>query len=180
MRRNGFTDAASAQTSETAAIKSMLDGRVAMVFADAGFEAIRMTYKPAFTAWGLFDAPEDSRARFLARLPGGVVEGLVINAHGQQKTQAIAFAKWLTEPSQQVALANGSSSLPATPNAGRGLSAHLRAFASVGMPDQAIDMRIYENPRVLATFYSGVRGILADSETPSAAAHQTQLVKAAH
>lgn len=180
MKSYGFTDPTSAKATETAAIKSLLDGRVAMVFADASFESIRGKYKPAFTAWGLFGAPVDSRARFLPRLPGGVVEGLVINSHSARKTQAIAFAKWLTQYAQQLAFAGGSSSIPAmtvASNSGQ-LSARLRPFAKVGMNDLAIDMRIYERPSVLTTFYSGVRGILAGSDTPSSVARRTKATKA--
>lgn len=180
MKRYGFTDAAHAKVSETDAIRALLDGRVAMVFVDQGFEKIRMSYKPTFTAWGAFGAPEDSRSRFLAKLPGGVVEGLVINSHSAHKAQAVAFARWLTEYSQQLALARGSLSIPAQTVASNTaqLAAPLRVFAAAGMRDMAIDLRIYEKPRVLAMFYSGVRGILAGSSTPSATARKTQRVKA--
>jgi len=180
MRGYGFTDPASAKATEVTAIKALLDGRVAMVFADASFESIRRKYKPAFKAWGLFGAPIDARARFLPRLPGGVVEGLVINSHSTRKAQAIAFAKWLTQYTQQLAFAGGSSSIPAmtvASNSGQ-LSARLRPFATIGMHDLAIDMRVYERPRVLTTFYSGVRGILAGSDTPSSVASRTKAIKA--
>lgn len=180
MKRYGFTDAASARLSETAAVKALLDGRVAMVFTDQSFDLIRRSYKPGFTAWGTFGAPEDGRARFLAKMPGGVVEGLVVNSHSAHKAQAIAFARWLTEYYQQLALARGSTSIPALTVAANSaqLSAPLRPFASVGMRDMAIDLRIYEKPYVLATFYSGIRGILAGSSTPAATARRTQKVKA--
>ena len=182
MRQYGFTNAASAGLSETAAIKAFLDGRVAMVFADAGFETIRRSYKAGFTAWGAFAAPDDSRARFLGKMPGGVEEGLVINSRSPRKAQAIAFARWLTEYSQQLALGAGTMSIPAMTVASNSakLSAPLRPFASSGMRDMAIDLRTYESPRVLATFYSGVRGILAGTSTPSATARRTQTVKAGH
>lgn len=180
MRGYGFTHPASAKTTEVAAIKSLIDGRVAMVFTDASFESIRRKYKPAFASWGLFGVPADARARFLPRLPGGVVEGLVINSHSKRKAQAIAFARWLTQSGQQLAFAGGSSSIPATTAASDSpqLSARLRAFALVGMHDLAIDMRIYERPRVLTTFYSGVRGILAGSDTPQSVARRTKAIKA--
>jgi len=182
MKQYGFTSSASAGLSETEAIRAFLDGRVAMVFADAGFETIRRSYKPSFTAWGAFGAPDDSRARFLAKLPGGVAEGLVINSHSPHKAQAIAFARWLTEYNQQLTLADGTMSIPAMTVASNSakLSAPLRPFASAGMRDMAIDLPIYERPRVLATFYSGVRGILAGTSTPSATARRTQKVKAGH
>lgn len=180
MRGYGFTDPASAKATETAAMKALLDGRAAMVFVDASFESIRRKYKPAFTAWGLFGAPIDARARFLPRLPGGIVEGLVINSHSPRKIQAIAFAKWLTQYTQQLEFAGGSSSIPAMTVASNSaqLSTRLRPFAALGMRDMAIDMRIYERPRVLATFYSGVRGILAGSGTPSSVASRTKAIKA--
>lgn len=179
MRSSGFTNLASAKASETTAIKAFLDGRVAMVFADASFESIRRKYKPAFTQWGLFGAPVDARAPFLPRLPGGVVHGMVINSRSTRKAQAIAFAKWLTAYTQQLALAEASSSIPAmtvASNSGQ-LAARLRPFAKYGMRDMAVDMRIYERPRVLATFYSGVRGILAGSSTPTSVARRTQAAK---
>lgn len=180
MRRYGFTDTASAKASDTSAIRALLDGRVAMVFTNQDFDVIRRTYKPSFTAWGVFRAPDDSRARFLAKLPGGVVEGLVINSHSTHKAQAIAFARWLTEYNQQLALARGSFTIPAMTVASNSaeLIAPLRPFASIGMRDMAVDPRIYEKPRVLSTLYSGVRGILAGSSTPSATARRTQKAKA--
>lgn len=179
MRRRRFTDAASASMSGVAAIKSLLDGRVAMVFTDPSFESIRGAYKPVFASWGVFGAPVDDRAPFLPRLPGGIVEGVVVSSRSPRKAQAIAFARWLTQPDQQIALANGASSIPATSEASSSprLRPHLRTFASVGMRDQAIDMRIYENPRVLGTFYSGVRRLLAGSGTPSAVARQAQAAR---
>jgi ABC-type glycerol-3-phosphate transport system substrate-binding protein len=152
---------------------------VAIVFVDASFESIRRSYKPRFTSWGLFGAPIDYRARYLPRLPGGVVEGLVIPRQSPRRAQAVAFARWLTEPTQQVALSNGSSALPATRAAASSsrLQPHLRMFAAVGMPNSGIDMRVYESPRVLAVLYSGVRGILAGTNTPTVTARRTQAAK---
>lgn len=180
MKSHRFTDAASAKLTEVTAMKAFLDGRVAIVFVDASFAWIRRSYKPAFTAWGVFGAPEDSRSRFLPKLPGGVVEGLVFNRRSPRKAAAIAFARWLTEYSQQLALANGSSSIPAMTVASNSaqLTARLRPFASLGMHDLALDMRIYERPQVLATFYSGARGILAGTSTPTTVARRTQAIKA--
>jgi len=180
MRQNRFTNPASANATEAAAAKALMDGRVAMVFMDASFESIRRSYKPGFAAWGVFGAPTDGKSRFLPKLPGGVVEGLVINRHSRRKAEAIAFAKWLTEYNQQLAFADGSSSIPAVSPASNSalLTARLRPFASLGMRDLALDLRIYENPRVLATFYSGVRGILAGTATASSVARRTQAVKA--
>lgn len=180
MRSSGFTDSSTAKLSEAAAIRALLDGRVAIVFTDARFEAIRSDYKPSFTAWGVFGAPYDIRARFLPKLPGGVMEGLVINKRSRLKPQAVAFAKWLTTYDQQLAFADGSSSLPAMTVASNSaqLAARLRPFASVGMRDLAMDVRINERPAVLATFYSGVRGILAGTSTPSSVARRTKAVKA--
>ncbi len=179
MRAYGFTDAPSARATVTQAIKAMLDGRVAMVFADPSFELVREHYKPGFKAWSVADAPVDQRAQFLPRLPGGVAEGVVINNRSQRKTEAINFIRWLTLTPQQVVLANAASVIPATKSATASsrLEPHLRTFAAVGMNDQAIDLRVYENPLVLATFYGGVRDILAGKSTPSQVARRTQAVK---
>lgn len=179
MRSNGFTNATYATLSESAAAKDLINGKVAMVFMDPSFESIRRSYKPAFVSWGVFAVPQDSRARFLARMPGGVVDGLVINSHSVHITQAIAFARWLTQYTQQLALARGSLSIPAMTVASNSeqLLAPLRAFASVGMRDMEMDIRIYEKPRVLAAFYSGVREILAGTSNPSATARRTAKVK---
>lgn len=181
MRKYGFTTAAAARLSENDAARALLDGRVAMIFADTGFDAIRRNYKPGFTAWGTFEAPDDSRARFLSKLPGEVAEGLVINSRSPRRAQAIAFARWLTEYNQQLTLAEGTRSIPAMTVASNSakLSPPLGAFA-LGMRDMAIDLRIYERPQVLATLYSGVRGILAGTSTPSATARRTQIAKAGH
>lgn len=179
MRKSGFTDRESACMSGASAIKALVDGRVAMVFTDSSFESIRAAYKPKFRDYGLFDAPVDDRAHFLPRQPGGVVEAVVVNSRGKHKQEAVAFARWLTEVEQQVTLANGSLSIPATPAAcdnGR-LRPHLRAFAAAGMRDQAVDMRSYEDPNVLAAFYSGVRGILAGSDTPAGVARRAQAAR---
>ena len=180
MRSSGFTTAASAAASEASAIKAFLDGRVAMIFVDADFEVIRKAYKPSFTGWGTFAVPDDPRGRFLAKMPGEVEEGLVINSRSPRRAYCIAFARWLTEYNQQLILAEGTASIPAmtvASNSSR-LAAPLRPFASAGMRGMALDLRIYENPRVLTTLYSGVRGILAGKSTPSATATRTQRVKA--
>jgi len=180
MRQNGFTTAAAAKMSETSAMKALIDGRVAMVFANQEFESVRRSYKPSFNAWGVFDAPDDARSRFRTKLPGGVVEGLVFNSRSGHKAQAIHFARWLTSYDQQLALARGSGSIPAMTVASNSaqLSAPLRPFAIVGMRQLTADLRIFERPAVLSTFYSGVLGILSGTSTPSATARRTQLVKA--
>lgn len=179
MRRAGFTSSRWANMSTASASKALLDGRVAMVFTDAGFISILQSYKPGFSAWGVFRVPPDRRATFLPRQPGGVVQGVVVNSRSPRKAEAIAFLRWLTAPEQQVVLANGSSALPAISSAASDsrLRAPLRLFSSTGMPDQAIDLRVYENPRVLRVFYTGVRKLLAGSGNPSAVARQTQAVK---
>lgn len=181
MRRSGFTNASSARMTETEAIYAFLNGRVAMIFADTNFERIRASYKPSFTGWGAFDAPEDGRARFGTKLPGHVSAGLVINSHSPRKAQAIAFARWLTEYSQQLALGGGTTTIPAMTVAANSakLSPPVGVFVSAGMRDMAMDLRIYESSQVLATFYSGVVGIIAGTSTPAATARRTQRVKTA-
>ncbi len=179
MRNVGFTNSKWATTSVANASKALLDGRVAMVFTDAGFISILQSYKPGFSEWGVFRVPPDRRATFLPRQPGGVVQGVVVNSRSPRKAEAIAFLRWLTAPEQQVVLANGSSALPAVSSAASDsrLRAPLRLFSTTGMPDQAIDLRVYENPRVLRVFYSGVRRLLAGSGTPTSVARQTQAAK---
>lgn len=179
MRRYGFTTLSSATMSETSAMKALIDGQVAIIFVDQSFETIRRKYRPSFTAWGAFGPPEDSRARFLPRLPGGVVGGLVINSRSSRRAQAIAFARWLTEYNQQLTLGTGTWSVPAQSVASQSgqLISPLRVFGLVGMHDMAADLRVYENPRVLSVFYSGVRGILAGSTTPSAVARRARSAK---
>ena len=179
MRSFGFTTASSASMSQITAMKALIDGRVAMIFANAEFESIRRAYRPAFSAWGTFAAPDDPRARFLARMPGGIEEGLVINSRSPRRAQAIAFARWLTEYTQQLTLAEGTISIPAmtvASNSAR-LSPRLQPFVNAGIRDMALDLRIYESPRVLSTFYSGVRGIIAGTSTPTTAAQRAQRAK---
>ncbi len=180
MRRSGFTTAAAASMSNSAAMKAFLDGRVAMIYANAGYESYRRSYKPAFTGWGAFDAPDDPRARFSAKAPGFVEAGLVINSRSPRRAQAIAFARWLTEYTPQVTLANGTIAVPAMTVASHTfrLSASLQPFVDAGMPHLAPDLRFNENSRVLSTLYSGVRQILAGKSTPATVARRTQSVKA--
>ncbi len=180
MRRNGFTTTAAASMSNAAAIRAFLDGRVAMIFTNTQYETMRRAYKPAFTGWGAFGAPDDPRARFVTKAPGSVVAGLVINRRSPRRAQAIAFARWLTEYNQQLTLANSTTTIPAMTVASQTfrLSDPLQQFANAGVRDVVMDLRINENPRVLATLYSGVRSIIGNKSSPAAVARRTQRVKA--
>jgi maltose-binding protein MalE len=101
----------------------------------------------------------------------------VINARSPNKAAATRFLRWLTEPQQQVRLANGMNSLPVSRRASNSpaLESHLRRFVPY-LNYVAIDLRYHEDPQVLSTLYRGVRNVIAGRSTPRSVLETTQRV----
>ncbi|MHB0997614.1 MAG: ABC transporter substrate-binding protein [Armatimonadota bacterium] len=166
IRRYGLSTYNTSQMSRITAEKYFLDRRCAIILDGQWFESTRRRYAPSFNEWGVFGPPEDRRAQFLPSAPGGVAEGVVINAKSVNKMTSIRFLRWLTEPAQQVRLANGIGSLPISVRASNSpsLNSSLRVFTP-HMRYTAIDRRYNENPAVLARLYTGARNVIRGIET---------------
>ncbi len=178
MRRYGVTTGDYVQMNRETAEIYFLAGRSAMILDGPWFDSVRARRAPGFTNWGVFGPPVDARASFLPRLPGGVAEGAAINSRSRNKAAAVAFLRWLTQPAQQVRIANAMDSLPTSVRASNSsaLDRHLRQFTPY-LDYAAIELRYNENPRVLATLYGGARNVIRGKTTPSRVLSATQRVK---
>lgn len=175
MRRYRLTTYSASQMSRASAEKFFLSGGAAVILDGPWFETVRRATNPRFTNWGVFAPPEDRRAPFLPRYPGGVAEGAIVNARSANKNASIRFLRWLTEPAQQVRLANALDSIPASITASRSFSleSSLRAFVPY-VNSAAVDLRYEESPAVLSTLYSGARNVLRGTTTPARALSAAQ------
>lgn len=178
MRRYGVTTVSYAQMDRNAAESQFLAGKSAMILDGPWFITVQHARAPSFTNWGTFGPPVDRRAPFLPRLPGGVAEGAVINNKSWNRVASTRFLRWLTEPAQQVRLANALDSLPTSMRASSSgaLDSRLRRFTPY-LNYAAIELRYEENPRVLATLYQGARNVIRGTTTPAQALSATQRVK---
>lgn len=175
MRRYGVTTYSASQMSRSSAEKYFLSGRAAVVFTGPEFEAARRAVNPRFTNWGIFGPPVDARSPFLPRLPGGVAEGAVINNRSRSRQLAVQFLKWMTEPAQQVKLANAMDNIPISHRASKSasLDSHIRQFVPY-VNYAAVDLRSEESSDVLSTLYTGARNVIRGTTTSSRALSATQ------
>lgn len=175
MRRYGMTTYSAAQMDRPTAEKYFLSGKAAVILDGPWFETMRQAVNPGFTKWGVFGPPVDSRSPFLPRLPGGVSEGAVVNNRSGNRVAATRFLRWLTEPAQQVKLANAMDSIPVSIRASKSFSleSHLRAFAPY-VNYSTTELRYEESPRVLSTLYTGARNVVRGTTTPSSALNAAQ------
>lgn len=175
MRRYRLTTYDAAQMSRTSAERFFLSGGAAVILDGPWFETMRRATNPRFTNWGVFGPPEDRRAPFLPRLPGGVAEGAIVNNRSINRNASVRFLRWLTEPAQQVKLANAMDSIPVSMTASRSTSLQgpLRAFVPY-VNSSAVDLRSEESPAVLSTLYSGARSVVRGTTTPARALSAAQ------
>ncbi|MGH2615826.1 MAG: ABC transporter substrate-binding protein [Thermomicrobiales bacterium] len=99
------------------------------------------------------DATED--ARNLAR-PG---KGVAVNPKGDHPKEALAFAKWLTEPAQQQRFADAVGTLPTAADlAGGELSPQIQGFADAAANPMAVSNTMTTD--VVSAIGSGVQSIV--------------------
>lgn len=175
MRRYNLTTYTAAQMNRTEAERFFLSGRTAVILDGPWFDATRRAVNPRFTNWGVFGPPTDARSPYLPRLPGGVAEGAVVNNRSPNRVASVRFLRWLTEPAQQVKLANAMDSIPISERASASFSleSHLRQFVPF-MRYSAIDLRFEEDPQVLSTLYTGARNVIRGTTTSSRALSAAQ------
>gem|GEM_PF-1657771 len=175
MRRYDLTAYSAAQMNRSEAERYFLAGRTAVILDGPWFDSTRRAVNPGFTNWEVFGPPVDRRSPYLPRLPGGVAEGAVVNNRSPNRVASVRFLRWLTEPAQQVRLANAMDSIPISEQASQSyaLESHLRRFVPF-MRYSAIDLRYEESPAVLSTLYSGARNVIRGTTTPSRALSATQ------
>lgn len=170
MHRYGVTTLGASGMDRDATERRFLAGEFAMMLDGPWFATVQQSRSPKFTDWGVFGPPVDPRASFLPRFPGGVAEGAVVNSMSRNKDAAIRFLRWLTEPGQQVRLANAMDSLPGSIAAANSTRLHgrLRAFAPY-LSYAAVELRYRAKPGVLRKLYQGAGQVIGGRTTPAQA-----------
>ena len=89
------------------------NGQVAMLYDGSWGIGVLKNIAPQFKDYGVFAPPPMDGARYPLYINGGVGATLFINGQSPRAKDALAFVKWITEPSQQARYATSSLNLPA-------------------------------------------------------------------
>ncbi len=112
------------------------------------------------------------------RIWGGAGSSFMVNANSQNKDEALAFLKWLTQPPQQAMFSKETLNLPANRTSVRELPAELSSFASkMDMTTHPSQWPVVEKPTVVEAFDKGIQSILIGEKTPAQVAAEVQKIK---
>lgn len=109
---------------------------------------------------------------------GGAGSSFMVNEKSHNKSQAIAFLKWLTEKDQQVFLAEATRNLPVNKESLQNIPPILAAFAKD--MDKTTHPRFLpyaEFPSVIETIDKGLQSIIIGEKTPEQIAREVQDIK---
>lgn len=116
--------------------------------------------------------------RYPMRIWGGAGSSFMVNANSQNKEEALAFLKWLTQPAQQALFSKETFNLPANRNSVTELPTELSSFASkMDMTTHPSQWPVVEKPTVVEAFDKGIQSILIGEKTPEQVAAEVQKVK---
>jgi len=127
--------------------------------------------------YGVFPLPAVSDKKGV-KIWGGAGSSFVVNANSKNKTEAIKFLKWLTEPEQQKFLMEKTLNLPAVKIPLEEVSPILKEFLDdTGNLTHPNVWPLQEDSRVVEVINRGVQQIIMGLKTPEQVALEVQKAK---
>ena len=127
--------------------------------------------------YGVFPLPTVSDKKSV-RIWGGAGSSFVVNANSKNKTEAIKFLKWLTEPEQQKFLMEKTLNLPAVKIPLEEVSPILKEFLDdTGNLTHPNVWPLQEDSRVVEVINRGVQQIIMGLKSPEQVALEVQKAK---
>lgn len=127
--------------------------------------------------YGVFPLPTVSDKKSV-KIWGGAGSSFVVNANSKNKTEAIKFLKWLTEPEQQKFLMEKTLNLPAVKIPLEEVSPILKEFLDdTGNLTHPNVWPLQEDSRVVEVINRGVQQIIMGLKTPEQVALEVQKAK---
>ncbi len=109
---------------------------------------------------------------------GGAGSSFIVNAHSQNKEEAVKFLQWLTDLNQQEYLSEATNNLPANRNCLGKISEVLAQFAkSMDYATHPNAWGVRETSAVIEAFDKGIQSIIIGKKTPQQVAAEVQKVK---
>jgi ABC-type glycerol-3-phosphate transport system substrate-binding protein len=116
--------------------------------------------------------------RYPMKIWGGAGSSLMVNAHSRNRSDAVAFLRWLTSTAPQADLSQQTLNLPANRACLQALPPILASFASaMDQTTHPAQWPITEFPTVTEAFGKGIQSILIGEKTPNDVAEEVDKEK---
>jgi len=123
--------------------------------------------------------PPAASSQYPMRIWGGAGSSFMVNAKSAKREKAIAFLKWLSEPTQQAILSTETLNLPANRASLDKIPTVLATFASqMDNTTHPTQWPVVEIPTVNEAFEKGIQSILIGEKTPEQLGRELDELKA--